>query len=92
MLVLWFEKPSENRLPSPQRKAAPFMGRGTGEANYSNGRSPSRNPKKQSQKRGKKKKEEEKEKERRAQRRSQGTHISSETQKLAPHGRKDPGP
>ena len=51
MLVLWFDKPSENRLPIPQRKAAHFMGRGTGEANYSNGRSPSRNPKKQSQKR-----------------------------------------
>ena len=45
MLVLRFEEPSENRLPSPKRKTASYMGEGAGTKDLSIERVPPDNKK-----------------------------------------------
>ena len=66
MLVLRFEEPSENRLLSPKRKTASYMGEGAGTKDLSIGKVPPDNKKNKDKRERRKKRRKAKKKKKRA--------------------------
>ena len=84
MLVLRFEEPPENRLPSPKRKTASYMGEGSGTKDLSIGKVPPDN-KKNKDKRERRKKRRKAKKKKKSTKESKSLHISKKA-KLNPLG------
>ena len=89
MLVLRFEEPPENRLPSPKRKTASYMGEGAGTKDLSIERVPPDNKKNKDKRERKKKRRKAKKKKKRTTTESKSLHISKAS-KLNPRGRRIP--
>ena len=88
MLVLRFEEPPENRLPSPKRKTASYMGEGAGTKDLLIERVPPDNKKNKDKRERTKKRLEILKK--RTTTESKSLHSSYKVPKLDPRGRRIP--